>query len=70
MSARTCFDVAVSIPALLAQGKGAAWAGLFDVVFDLLGRLIVAGVEHEMDAFVGARWHERDASSLLAYGGR
>jgi putative transposase len=67
VSARTRFGVEVSIPDLLGQGKGAAWEGLFGAVFDLLRRLIVAGVEHEMDAFVGARWHEREAAGRRTY---
>jgi len=33
----------------------------------VLSRLIVSGVEHEMDAFVGARWHERAAAGRRTY---
>ena len=33
----------------------------------MLSRLIVSGVEHEMDAFVGARWYERAAAGRRTY---
>jgi len=33
----------------------------------VLSRLIVSGVEHEMDEFVGARWHERAAAGRGTY---
>ena len=59
MSARQRFGVEVSVAELLARGKEAVWGGFFEAAFELLSRLIVAGVEHEMDEFVGARWHER-----------
>lgn len=67
MSARQRFEVQVSIADLLAEGKEAIWSGFFDVVFGLLARLVVAGVEEEMDAFVGARWHERAAGGRRTY---
>ena len=67
MSTRQRFDVEVSIAELLAQGKEAVWSGVFDAVFEVLSRLIVAGVEHEMDEFVGARWHERAAAGRRTY---
>lgn len=67
MSARQRFGVEVSVAQLLAQGKEAVWSGFFDAAFEVLSRLIVAGVEHEMDEFVGARWHERQAAGRRTY---
>jgi transposase-like protein len=67
VSAKQRFGVEVSIAELLAQGKEAVWGGFFEAAFEVLSRLIVAGVEHEMDEFVGARWHERQAAGRRTY---
>ena len=70
MSTKQRFGVEVSIPELLAKGKQEAWAAIFAAVYQVLGRLIVAGVEHEMDKFVGARCDERAETRRTYRAGR
>jgi putative transposase len=63
VSVKVTFDVKASIAECVAEGKEDFWAAAFRESRELLTRLIEAGLEAEMETFVGAGWHERNAST-------
>lgn len=52
--------VDVNVAELAAGSNEAFWEGALAVVFAVLCRVVVEALEGEMDAFVGAAWHERN----------
>jgi putative transposase len=54
---RAC-EVAASILDGTAEGEQEFWEGVFGKTYGVIGGLIEAAVETEMNAFTGAGWHE------------
>lgn len=53
--------VDVSVADLAGRSKEEFWEMVKDLAFDMMGRLIYAVVDYELEGFIGAGWHERNA---------
>ena len=59
---RTSVAVNVSIPELVGRPVKEFWAGVEMVLTTFLCRLMLDVVDAELDAFIGAAWHERSST--------
>jgi len=62
MMDRTSVAVRVSIPELVAETAEDFWPDVEALVFKFLCRLMLEVINAELNAFIGADWHERSAT--------
>jgi len=67
MSRRETLGVPVSIADWLGGGAGSFWQAAFGCMWAWLVEAIQMALEYEVEAFVGAGWHERNPESRRMY---
>jgi len=70
MGAAKAMSMEVKISDLMGQSKEEFWQMADRLVSEMLGRLIYAVVDFELEGFIGARWHERTAERRTTRAGK